>query len=243
MYSIYQKLLDEKGLKNADVARATGISNMTLSDWKKGKSTPKQDKLTKISDFLGVTVDFLMGKTDKIRCVECGQVYNPIDELERSLHDTYHQKCIIARKKYPFLMDASYEAGLIECMEYESFKDSSLSDASRVIAFDRYLAAKFTLYLSRKGYELDGLSYEDFCKSEVSILEPSNSISKELIGLLAKRYDVDISMMDANSRLLARASNNQQLMRLLAYAEKLTPEMLNMLEIQAKALSEQNHEE
>lgn len=60
MYSIYQKLLDEKGLKNADVSRATKISNMTLSDWKNGKSTPKQDKLLKIADFLGVSVEYLM---------------------------------------------------------------------------------------------------------------------------------------------------------------------------------------
>lgn len=60
MYSIYQKLLDEKGLKNADVSRATGISNMTLSDWKNGKSTPKQDKLMKIAEFLGVTMDYLV---------------------------------------------------------------------------------------------------------------------------------------------------------------------------------------
>lgn len=60
MYSIYQKLLDEKGLKNSDIARATGISNMTLSDWKNGKSTPKQDKLMKIADFFGVSLDYLM---------------------------------------------------------------------------------------------------------------------------------------------------------------------------------------
>lgn len=60
MYSIYQKLLDENGLKNADIARATGISNMTLSDWKNGKSTPKQDKLKKIADYFGVTVEYLM---------------------------------------------------------------------------------------------------------------------------------------------------------------------------------------
>lgn len=45
MYEIYQRLLDENGLKNADVARATGISNMTLSDWKRGKSVPKADKM------------------------------------------------------------------------------------------------------------------------------------------------------------------------------------------------------
>lgn len=65
MYSIYQKLLDKKGLKNADVARATGISNMTLSDWKNGKSTPKQDKLMKIAEFLGVSLEYLMTGGEK----------------------------------------------------------------------------------------------------------------------------------------------------------------------------------
>ena len=60
MYEIYQRLLDEKGLKNADVARATGISNMTLSDWKRGKTVPKSDKMQKIAEYLNVSVDYLM---------------------------------------------------------------------------------------------------------------------------------------------------------------------------------------
>ena len=65
MYSIYETLLNERGLKNADIARATGISNMTLSDWKRGVSTPKQDKLMKIADCLGVSVDYLMTGEEK----------------------------------------------------------------------------------------------------------------------------------------------------------------------------------
>lgn len=59
MYEIYQRLLDEKHLKNADISRATGISNMTLSDWKHGKTTPKQDKLQKIADYFGVSLEYL----------------------------------------------------------------------------------------------------------------------------------------------------------------------------------------
>lgn len=59
MYEIYQRLLDEKGLKNADVSRGTGISNMTLSDWKRGKSTPKYEYMKKIADFLQVSVEYL----------------------------------------------------------------------------------------------------------------------------------------------------------------------------------------
>lgn len=67
MYEIYQRLLDEKGLKNSDVSKGTGISNMTLSDWKHGKTTPKTETMRKIGDFLGVSVDYLMtGKEPEI---------------------------------------------------------------------------------------------------------------------------------------------------------------------------------
>ena len=64
MYEIYQRLLDKKGVKNSDVARATGISNMTLSDWKRGKSVPKSDKMRKIAEYLNVSVDYLMTGKD-----------------------------------------------------------------------------------------------------------------------------------------------------------------------------------
>lgn len=64
MYEIYKELLDQKGLKNADVSRATGISNMTLSDWKNGKSKPKHDKMILIADFLNVSVEYLTTGTE-----------------------------------------------------------------------------------------------------------------------------------------------------------------------------------
>ena len=59
MYEIYCKLRDSRGLKDADVVKATGITKSTFSDWKSGRSNPKNDKLTKIADFLGVSVEYL----------------------------------------------------------------------------------------------------------------------------------------------------------------------------------------
>lgn len=59
MYNIYQELLDQKGLKNADVARGAKVSNMILSDWKNGKTKPSANSLQKIADFLDVSMDYL----------------------------------------------------------------------------------------------------------------------------------------------------------------------------------------
>nr|DAY15981.1 MAG TPA: Repressor protein CI [Caudoviricetes sp.] len=60
MYEIFAKLLEERGVTAYKVSKATGIAGSTFSDWKSGRSTPKQDKLQKIADYFGVSVDFLI---------------------------------------------------------------------------------------------------------------------------------------------------------------------------------------
>lgn len=61
MYENYARIRDAKGVKDSDVARATGISAGTLSDWKHGRYKLKYDKLQKIAEFLGVSTDELTG--------------------------------------------------------------------------------------------------------------------------------------------------------------------------------------
>ena len=64
MYEIYEKLLRIKGLKTADVAKATGLKPPTFSDWKSGKSRPNTDKLILIARYFGVTVEYLVTGED-----------------------------------------------------------------------------------------------------------------------------------------------------------------------------------
>ena len=70
MYEIFERLLSERGITAYRVAKETGITTATLTNWKKGKYTPKQDKLQKIADFFGVSLEYLMtGKesTNKVK--------------------------------------------------------------------------------------------------------------------------------------------------------------------------------
>lgn len=61
MYEKYAKLRDEKGVTDYAVAKATGIGASTFSDWKSERSEPKIDKLKKIAEYFGVTIDELVG--------------------------------------------------------------------------------------------------------------------------------------------------------------------------------------
>lgn len=59
MYETYRKLRNSLGYKDSDVAKGTGITKSTFSDWKTGRSIPKMDKLKKIALFLNTSVEHL----------------------------------------------------------------------------------------------------------------------------------------------------------------------------------------
>ena len=64
MYERYCQMRDNLNLKDSDVAKHTGITPSTFSDWKKGKSSPNADKLVKIARFLNTTVEYLVTGED-----------------------------------------------------------------------------------------------------------------------------------------------------------------------------------
>ena len=72
MYEIFEQLLQLKRVTPYQVSKATGISQPTLSAWKKGTYTPKQDKLQKVADYFGVSLDYLLGRTDEKKTVPGG---------------------------------------------------------------------------------------------------------------------------------------------------------------------------
>ena len=59
-YENFDYLCTAKNVKPGQVSKATGVSTATLTSWKQGKYTPKPEKLQKIADFFGVSINFLM---------------------------------------------------------------------------------------------------------------------------------------------------------------------------------------
>ena len=49
------KIMDERGMSQIEFARATGITQSTISDWKRKKTNPASDKIMTICKILNVT--------------------------------------------------------------------------------------------------------------------------------------------------------------------------------------------
>lgn len=86
-YEKYCKLRDSKNMRDANVAQATGIGKSTFSDWKSGRSEPKNDKLQKIADCLGVSINYF---TDDISEQSIGYYLN--DETAKVAQEIFENK-------------------------------------------------------------------------------------------------------------------------------------------------------
>lgn len=60
MYEKYVELRNKKGVTDYRVAIDTMIPKSTFSEWKKGRSKPKVDKLKILADYFGVPIEYFL---------------------------------------------------------------------------------------------------------------------------------------------------------------------------------------
>ena len=129
MYEIYCKIRDAAGCKDAYVSKATGISKSTFSDWKSGRSKPKQEKLQKIADYFGVSVDYLMtGKnSSNIKVVDENNNIVVLDdealELIDSLRSNPEMRMLFSVSKKATKEDIIKAVKIIEALKDENESD------------------------------------------------------------------------------------------------------------------------
>lgn len=94
-----EALLKEKGMTQADLSRATGISTGLISQWKKRMQNPSAEKLKLVADVFGVTVDSLMnGENEKIQTTENDELDKELEGVEFALWGEVHDLTIEEKK-------------------------------------------------------------------------------------------------------------------------------------------------
>lgn len=99
-YEVFEKLCKERGVTPYRVAKDTGVTTATLSSWKNGRYTPKLEKLQKLADYFGVSVDTLNDNTELVQTHAPQEYYYDPDTM--ILADTLHKN-----KELRILFDAA----------------------------------------------------------------------------------------------------------------------------------------
>ena len=237
-YERYAKIRDLKGLTDYKVAKLGNIKGGTapISNWKNGKYILKKDKMQSIANVLNVSLDYLNGETDEIVCKECGFNYNPLNEFDCACHENMHNKILEAKSRFQFLIPYNEKSKMIatNLIEIRNNSDKfwdSIKD---------YLKAKFSEFIYNNYDKEDNFDYDDFCKTTIIEMIQTGDIPSDKVDSLLECYKIDKDKIDNISAMMARISKNPQMIRILNYLEKLSPDSLENIEIYVKALSEKD---
>ena len=85
MYEVFEQLLQKFGVTTADVCKATGIGQSTMSNWKSRRNLISGKNAQLIADYFGVSVDYLMTGKEK----EGGEKYYINDETASIAQDIF----------------------------------------------------------------------------------------------------------------------------------------------------------
>lgn len=88
-YEVFEMLCNKKGVKPFHVSKETGVSTATLSSWKTGRYIPKPDKLQKIADYFGVSVEYLRTGKGTEKESTSGQKYYFDDETAEKAQELF----------------------------------------------------------------------------------------------------------------------------------------------------------
>ena len=119
MYEIFSNLLQKYGVTAYKVSKETGVSQSTLSDWKRGISTPKQDKLQKIADYFGISLTYLLTGNETEQKNEKPSELNARDERDIAKDLDRIMNKLSAGKDGP----ASYDGQELDPEAAELFRD------------------------------------------------------------------------------------------------------------------------
>lgn len=142
-YDIFENLCLKKGVTPTQVARDNDIKQSVVAMWKKRGSTPKAETVQKLSDYFGVSTDYLLDLTtlerDKLQYVE-----DYVVEQTGESRDAVHKRLIeekISALPYDAYNDAVDAADEAVVEAFRAIPDSQLQ---------KYLLEDYRL-LNRRG--------------------------------------------------------------------------------------------
>ena len=110
MYEVFESLLELKGVTVADVSRATGISQSTLSNWKKRRNRISAANAQKLADYFGVSVGYIFGVQEDAQGSEYYENVASALEAQRmfddkEIHALFHVKKNINPERFKAFYD------------------------------------------------------------------------------------------------------------------------------------------
>lgn len=170
-----------RGKKQKELAEAIGVTANTISYFCSGSRTPNIEQLIKISDYLNVTTDYLLGRTNDPNIVPSAidqlGISESVSTWLQSLEKESSTDNVFSDDINHVLENSRFRSLVFKLREYE----------------DSLKARKIYTYTSRKMYEIHGdnpTHYRNILWAKIEKMIKSNIYSNTICKCLAGEFYV-----------------------------------------------------
>lgn len=122
LYNRIEQLCDKKGISITTMCRESGASRGSLGDLKAGrKQTLSSETLKKISDYFGVTIDYLLGNEKTPIADDNGRITNELIDLLSDVSEERIEKIL----QYIQLFDKIPDDKIPQALEFLEYLSKS----------------------------------------------------------------------------------------------------------------------
>lgn len=129
---VFKKLRTKKGWTQEEIAERLGVSRPSIAGYESKDRVPRKEMLNKIADLFGVSIDYLLGRTDEPDQQEEKSDPDKIiaEKLLSYLHQGFSNEEI--RKRMDFILDV-FTLGEAHSNEFIDFVRSELIKQKRLV--------------------------------------------------------------------------------------------------------------
>lgn len=113
---ILKDLRNKKGLSQFQLAKKINVAQNTVSNWEKGIREPDWEMMGVIANFFGVTVDYLLGRTETKNLTSADET-DEVNEILEALHKRPEMKTLFSISQKASKKDIEKAMRIIEALK------------------------------------------------------------------------------------------------------------------------------
>lgn len=187
----FSSLCQEKGETPNSVGKKLGIPSGSITAWRNG-TIPRVATLDKISNFFGVSTDFLRGvehQSPIVQCKDCGLTYNSSVPDDIRQHEKRHKAWEKAVQKFGFCWSYMFrEKEKAEARH--KISSGNLSDEEYIEAQITVFKALFSRSLEGSDYNLKHVNFKNYVAMMLNQEQWKKSIPPKIYMKMSAKYGV-----------------------------------------------------
>lgn len=113
-------LREQRGLRQEDIGKVINVGKSAVSQWESGARIPDLETVNRLSSYFGVSVDYLLGRTDSREAPQYDKIKTSADEvteLLETLHKRPEMKMLFSITKNATKEDIEKAVKIIEALK------------------------------------------------------------------------------------------------------------------------------